>query len=324
LLCFCDTFQGPGQYINPLKEGRNANGEVKAILSTQKATPSAKFCGPTPPNPKGNERSMAKPGSDKEPGPGQYVNPMTLGRGADGECKAVLSSEGGFRSTVWFRKGAPRGNLWSGGEVGPGPGAYLDPLKLDRGPAGEVKCVLSTMRGAPAAAMGRPRSACDAVRKPQHIAIARRADMTPGPGQYINPLKEGRNAEGEYKATLSNQQSVRTVKFGGRPASANFRSMAKPGSDKEPGPGQYIDPMKEGRTETGEVKAILSTQAGTPGVRFSGRPYGENSAKARPDSAPSRRRNHGDGTGLFVLDGDEKVLSKYKNVGGQRWGPPGR
>ena len=29
--------------------------------------------------------------------------------------------------------------------------------------------------------------------------------------------------------------------------------MAKPNSANEPGPGQYIDPMKESRTETGEV-----------------------------------------------------------------------
>jgi len=44
------------------------------------------------------------------------------------------------------------------------------------------------------------------------------------------------------------------VKFGARPSSAsNARSMAKPNSANEPGPGQYIDPMKESRTETGEV-----------------------------------------------------------------------
>ena len=34
---------GPGQYINPLTEGRNTNGEVKGVLSSQKNVPSVCF-----------------------------------------------------------------------------------------------------------------------------------------------------------------------------------------------------------------------------------------------------------------------------------------
>jgi hypothetical protein len=82
------TLPGPGQYINPMTEGRNSRGEIKATLSTQHATHSVKFCGPTPPQDPG--RSMAKPGSDKEPGPGQYINPLTYGRGPDGEVRRPL------------------------------------------------------------------------------------------------------------------------------------------------------------------------------------------------------------------------------------------
>jgi len=318
------TLPGPGQYINPITDGRNANGEVKALLSTQKSQPSVKFAGSSPPV-RDNSRSMAKPNSAKEPGPGQYIDPLKFGRGSDGEYKAVTSNEAGSRSTVWFRKGASRDVFNAGSVKVPGPGAYINPMTMDRGADGEVKPVQSNQRGTHGVKMGRPRSACDALRKPASLAISRRTDDTPGPGHYINPLKEGRNSDGEIKALLSNQQSVRTVKFGGRPSSANSRSMAKPNSAKEPGPGQYIDPMKEGRGDNGEVRAILSTQKGTAGVVFAREPYSTGISKnsARPQSAPSRSR-HGAGAGLIVLDGDEKILSKYRNSGGAKWGPPGR
>lgn len=320
------TLPGPGQYLNPITLGRNSNGEVKAILSTEKSQPSAKFCGPTPPT--NNSRSMAKPGSDKEPGPGQYINPTTFGRGPDGEYRAVTSNEAGSRHTVWCRQGAPRGGFTGEGQFGtPGPGAYINPLTLDRGANGEVKPVLSSQRGTPSTVMGRPRSETDKTRKPASLAVSRRADVTPGPGHYIDPLKEGRNADGEIKALLSNQHSVRTVKFGGRPSSAtNARSMAKPNSENEPGPGQYIDPMTEGRTAEGGVRAVLSTQKGTPGVVFSRTPY-EGSAggkAARPKSAPLARPKAGSGGGLVNLEGDHRFHSKYTNHGGAKWGPPGR
>jgi len=232
------SLPGPGQYINPLTEGRNSNGEVKAILSTQKSIPSAKFAGPSVP--RYNTRSMAKAGAEKEPGPGQYVN--TSNRGPDGEVKEILSTQKNARSTVWFRKGPPRG-AFNGSLATPGPGAYLVPTTVQ-----------SNQKGTHGVRMGRPRSACDATRKPKFLEISRRSDVTPGPGHYIDPMKEGRNVDGEIKALLSNQISVKTVKFGGRPSSAGaYRSMAKPNSHNEPGPGQYVDPLKEGRAANGEV-----------------------------------------------------------------------
>jgi hypothetical protein len=319
------TLPGPGQYLNPITLGRNDNGEVKALLSTEKGTPSTKFCGPTPPTK--NSRSMAKPGAEKEPGPGQYIDPTKFGRGEDGEYRAVTSNEAGSRHTVWFRKGAPRATFNAGQIGNPGPGQYINPVTMDRGPNGEVKPVLSHHRGTPSTMMGRPRSECDKLRKPACLAVSRRGDHTPGPGHYIDPLKEGRNSDGEIKALLSNQQSVRTVKFGGRPSSAgNFRSMAKPNSANEPGPGQYIDPLTEGRTAEGAVKAILSTQRGTSGVFFSRGPYaGPGGGKAaRPKSAPSSRSRGNDGGGLVNLEGDHRFHSKYTNHGGFKWGPPGR
>ncbi len=76
-----------------------------------------------------------------------------------------------------------------------------------------------------------------------------------------------------------------------------------------------------------QVKAVLSTQVSTPGVIFARGTF-ESASKhdtQRPSSAPaSRSMPAGDGSGLFNLQGDEKVLSKYKNVTVVRWGPPGR
>jgi hypothetical protein len=87
---------------------------------------------------------MAKPGAEREPGPGQYIDPLTIGRGPDGEVwrngilhsiggynrtsknvvvlqvKAILSTQKGARSTVWFRKGHPRG-VFNGSLETPGP-----------------------------------------------------------------------------------------------------------------------------------------------------------------------------------------------------------
>lgn len=82
--------------------------------------------------------------------------------------------------------------------------------------------------------------------------LAPRCRIRPKRGKFVTRIVVPAQ-DGEIKALLSTQQSVRTVKFGGRPSSANSRSMAKPNSAKEPGPGQYIDPMKEGRGDNGEV-----------------------------------------------------------------------
>ena len=37
------SLPGPGTYINPMTEGRNARGEVKGVLSNQKNVPSLSF-----------------------------------------------------------------------------------------------------------------------------------------------------------------------------------------------------------------------------------------------------------------------------------------
>ena len=166
---------GPGQYINPLLEGRGRDGEVKAILSSQRGIPCVKF-GNVHANSKA--RSLAKPGSEYEPGPGQYVDPLKEGRDDSGAVKAILSNQRGSRSTVWFHKGVSRAIFAAGGRGVPGPGSYIRPLTDGRGSSGEVK-------GVPGVKFGRPKSASDATRRPNMVAISRRADDTPGPGAYV-------------------------------------------------------------------------------------------------------------------------------------------
>jgi len=111
---------GPGQYINPLREGRNSDGEAKSFISKYKNFPSVKFAGSST-RYKAQSRSMAKPGSEKEPGPGQYIDPLKYGRDEYGVSKPVLSSEKGFRSTTWCKKGASRGIFNGGAMDNPGP-----------------------------------------------------------------------------------------------------------------------------------------------------------------------------------------------------------
>ena len=76
----------------------------------------------------------------------------------------------------------------------------------------------------------------------------------------------GRQIESQYKAGGS--FSI----VGGR------RDFVKSGAGKEPGPGHYVDPIKEGRNERGEVKAVLSAQKSYPSAVFG-------TAPQRPSSA---------------------------------------
>ena len=56
----------------------------------------------------------------------------------------------------------------------------------------------------------------------------------PGPGAYIDPVNEGRNPNGEMKATLSHQKAVPSIAFGreganegGRPIEKQARARAR-------------------------------------------------------------------------------------------------
>ena len=97
-------------------------------------------------------------------------------------------------------------------------------------------------------------------------ADERRNKSQPAPGQYQSQPAIGKQVESKYRE--GQQFSL----HGG------CRDFIKPGSQGEPGPGAYIDPLKEGRNARGEAKSVLSRQQS-----FSSAVFG--TADARPTSA---------------------------------------
>ena len=90
------------------------------------------------------------------------------------------------------------------------------------------------------------------------------AESEPAPDQYQD-FNEGRGPNGEVKRVLSTQRGMTSIRFG---SGQIDRSLAAPGSALTPGPGAYVNPLKEGRNEKGEVKAVLSTQKTTTSCIF--------------------------------------------------------
>ena len=97
-------------------------------------------------------------------------------------------------------------------------------------------------------------------------ADERRNKSQPAPGQYQSQPAIGKQVESKYRE--GQQFSL----HGG------CRDFIKPGAQGEPGPGAYIDPLKEGRNARGEAKSVLSRQKS-----FSSAVFG--TADARPTSA---------------------------------------
>jgi len=76
---------------------------------------------------------MAKPNSEKEPGPGQYIDPkkpLLNNRGQQ------LRSSGGIKFT---ESSETRDLAKPNAAKEPGPGQYINPMKFGRGPDGEVR-----------------------------------------------------------------------------------------------------------------------------------------------------------------------------------------
>ena len=86
------------------------------------------------------------------------------------------------------------------------------------------------------------------------------------------------------------------------------------------------NPLNDGRGADGEVRAVLSSQRSTPGVKFAGRSY--------TSERVGTRRYHKDSGNIQttynwkssrdLASQEWRVSSKYRHSGGARWGPPGR
>lgn len=205
-------------------------------------------------------RDLAKPGAELEPGPGAYVNPLTEGRNARGEVKAVLSQQRNTTSAVFGVPGGPtesRNRTQTRAQLrktadSPGPGAYINPLTLDRGPNGEMKPVLSSDKAYPVIRFAQG-GGFRGLAKPG-------AEHEPGPGAYINPLKEGRKENGEVKAVLSRQKSTPSVVFGSGPA-----RPAPSQYEKRPSPADYNIPTALGTQALSKFKTVPTARWGPPG-----------------------------------------------------------
>jgi hypothetical protein len=103
------------------------------------------------------------------------------------------------------------------------------------------------------------------------------AESEPAPDQYQD-FNEGRGPNGEVRRVLSTQRGMTSIKFG---SGIIDRSLAQKGANMTPGPGQYVNPLTEGRNAKGEVKATLSTQKTQPSCVFAPPNFMQNTSASR-------------------------------------------
>ena len=253
---------GPGAYVNPMTEGRNSNGEVKAALSSQKSTPSVCIAN------EGKEdhgRPVEKQlNSADRMGPKYNLDNITYGKQVQSRIRSAPSAT--------FGSGPQRyhgGSDFKARTGEPSPQQY-ETRNLTHG-----LLKLSTQKSITGTKfMTGPRTYND--------ANAREARAKPAPGQYEPQSAIGHQVESRYR-----DNSAFSI-HGGR------RDFIKAHTKGEPGPRAYIDPIKEGRAPSGECKAVLSSQKSSPSVKFT-------TAMQRPSSAPHSRLEKRPGPNSYPL-----------------------
>ncbi|CAH0367950.1 unnamed protein product [Pelagomonas calceolata] len=248
---------GPGQYINPLTLGRNKNGEVKSVESKTRSEPSA-CIGREAINDCGRPIEKQLGNASTNPGPKYQLDNITYG----------IQVQSKIRS-------APRMKFSTGPRLATsGPGtktrmAEPSPQTYDAAAIEKGQRMLSTGRNIPGVKfMTGPRT--------YNNAAERENKSRPAPGQYDSHGSCGRQIESKYRSS-----KISTIGGGRHNIGAKTRAQ-------EPGPGHYIDPLKEGRNEKGEAKPVLSSQKSYPSATFgtaAQRPYageGGNKLEVRP------------------------------------------
>lgn len=266
---------GPGQYINPLTEGRNTNGEVKGVLSSQKNVPSVCF-------------SMEGKGEHGRPIEKQLNSSDTMGP------KYTLDNVTHGKQVQSHIRSAPSATFGSGPQRYHGGASFKTRVTEPSPQHYETQNIttgvlrLSTQRNVPGTKfMTGPRTYND--------ANARESGSKPAPGQYRPQSAIGRQVESKYKG--GHQFTI----HGGR------RDFTKQNAGKEPGPGHYVDPIREGRNANGEVKVVLSSQKSYPSATFG-------TAMQRPHSAPYGKQRR-PGPNQYKVPGamGSQVNSRYKS-----------
>ncbi|KAJ1453532.1 hypothetical protein M885DRAFT_523985 [Pelagophyceae sp. CCMP2097] len=275
------SLPGPGTYINPLTEGRNSNGEVKGVLSTQKNAPSNSFAHH---GMKDYGRPIETLNSADRMGPKYDLDNITCGRQVQSRIRTAPSAT--------FGSGAQR---QSGGGVSK-RGADPSPQHYDTQLLSTGIIRLSTQRGVTGTKfMTGPRTYND--------SNARASSASPAPGQYRPQSGIGNQVESKYRGGHS--FSIR----GGR------KDFTAQNAGKQPGPGHYIDPNKEGRAANGEVKVVLSSQRSFASAVFG-------TAEQRPSSAGLARTEKRPGPNQYLVPGamGSQVNSRYKTAMGSTFG----
>jgi len=217
---------GPGQYINPLTLGRNANGEVKSFESKTRSEPSA-CIGTENINGLGRPLEAMLGSATGNPGPKYQLDNITHG----------IQIQSKIRS-------APRMVFGTGVRTAPGTkmrAAEPSPQSYDAANITSGMLRLSTRRNIASTKFATGPRSCD------HVAERENASK-PAPNAYKSHPSCGRQIESKYKG--SNGYTI----GGGR------HNIGAKTRGQEPGPGHYIDPLKEGRNSRGEAKPVLSSQ----------------------------------------------------------------
>lgn len=246
------SLPGPGQYVNPITEGRNANGEVKATLSSQKNVPSVRF------NSEGRHqrgRPIEKQlNSADTMGPTYNLDNVTCGRQVQSRLRTAPSAT--------FGSGPQR---YHGSSDFKTRATEPSPQHYETANLTSAVHRLSTQPSIPGTKfMTGPRTYND--------VNAREARKLPAPGQYNSQPALGRQVESRYRG------GYEFSFHGGR------RDFVRSHAAEEPGPGHYINPATEGRNAVGEAKAVLSNQRSYPSVVFA--------KATRPKSAPGMMSRH--------------------------------
>ena len=200
---------GPGQYVDPVKEGRHPdNGTVHLILSTQTNTARQIGFGTEGVNKVGRPLENLADGGE----PNQILPEILDGADPTKEKPAYVK----------FSTGPARAEEVRDYKV-PSPQEY-EALSLQNA---YISLSTTQILNAGKIPSLRPRSAS---------SRRSRAPADPGPGAYIDPIKEGRDENGQVKPVSSAQRCPPSIGFT-KSEMSKARNMAKPGAQYEPGPG---------------------------------------------------------------------------------------
>ena len=138
----------------------------------------------------------------------------------------------------------------------------------------------------------------------------------PGPGQYINPLTEGRNTNGEVKGVLSSQKNVPSVCFSMEGKGEHGRPIEKQlNSSDTMGPKYTLDNVTHGKQVQSRIRSAPSATFGSGPQRY----HGGASFKTRvTEPSPQHYETQNITTGVLRLSTQRNVPGTKFMTGQQK------